>query len=280
VGLEILYESDGRAVPPKLTEQFVVFAHDIRSEVFFRIIDWAYSLALDAIKAGKWTVELSIKYLEKALKIIWWLIDTLRSGTSLNLQETGHQLYLHVYDSQGRHVGLNYESDQIEVGIVGANYFELEGLTLIALPSEITDFRYVVDAREAKSFTETYTLAVSTLKDGFAVSEETRTETIRQGEKQEHSVQVSSDGKSIWIDRPWWDMYGLWLLSGALVVIIGSGVVIYRTKVGKNLRGLRIPKGKRRRRKKGRPEVLGVISGPRIIEVASAPRILEIKEEE
>lgn len=36
-----------------------------------------------------------------------------KEGTLVYLQETEHKLYLHVYDSQGRHVGMNYELGEI-----------------------------------------------------------------------------------------------------------------------------------------------------------------------
>jgi len=56
------------------------------------------------------------------------------SGTVVMLTETQHRLYLHIYDENNSHIGLNYETGIIETQIPGSSYYDFNNGTAIVLP--------------------------------------------------------------------------------------------------------------------------------------------------
>lgn len=115
------------------------------------------------------------------------------SETVISLNEASHKLYLHVYDNMGRHVGVNYETNQVEVDIPGSYYIDLGKEIRIMIPLNITSFRYIVDGKYASEPVENYSITITTIKDGSVTSNIKKNNTIKQGEKQEFSVSVSPD---------------------------------------------------------------------------------------
>jgi hypothetical protein len=86
--------------------------------------------------------------------------SSLETTSAVILQESGSKLYLHVYDNQGRHVGLSENTGLIEINIPGASYFDFGKSIVIGLPGNIQNFRYSVDAANAQQSTEDYTITV------------------------------------------------------------------------------------------------------------------------
>ncbi|MGQ9469794.1 MAG: right-handed parallel beta-helix repeat-containing protein, partial [Nitrososphaerales archaeon] len=165
------------------------------------------------------------------------LLSFFQDGTSLTLQETGHKLYLHIYDVQGRHVGMNHKSGKVEVEIRGANYIDLGNVIAILLPPDVTEFRYVVDGTHALKQSEGYNVTVSLLKGGAIVSEVVRSGTINQGGEKGYNVQVLSDQAEINIKEMVPQSFQvrnelLSLMAFALFVI---ALFFLRLKVGKRL---------------------------------------------
>jgi hypothetical protein len=115
----------------------------------------------------------------------------LEDETLIKLSEKGHKLYLHVYDSQGRHVGIN--QTQVEIGIEEAIYVDFGQEIRIILPSTVTQFKYVVDASQATEEKELYNITITTFKNWNITSTITDERSVNKGEKQEFSVRVLED---------------------------------------------------------------------------------------
>jgi hypothetical protein len=194
-------------------------------------------------------------------------------GSTVSLEETGHKLYLHVYDSEGRHVGLDYETKTLEVNIPGAAYYDSDTTTIVFLPLETTAFRYVVDAKYATSETENYSVTLSGLREGLVASEITQQGTIRQEEKQGHEVEVAGDGKDIRLDRPWWDRYQPWLMYSAIALIAGGLLAAHAIRRRTTFSRQAGPRVKEIRSTAGGPRVKS------IHETGTKPRVLKVEEE-
>jgi hypothetical protein len=104
-------------------------------------------------------------------------------GQTIQLTETQKHLYLHVYDAQGNHVGLNYVTNQTELGIPGSFYFDdMNGTITVALPST-DEVKIVVDAAYAQDPLESYNVTVAK-KTGQGTSAQTYSNSIMAGENQ------------------------------------------------------------------------------------------------
>jgi hypothetical protein len=125
--------------------------------------------------------------------------------TEVRLQETGHKLYLHVYDDLNRHVGYNRETGQVEIGIPGSQYYDHQnGTIVISLPSGVFISSVRVDAGDAKEPREEYSLVVSTV-DGMQVVDRKEVRgVIDKGRVVEYRVEASSDGKVMVVTPPPW----------------------------------------------------------------------------
>jgi len=122
------------------------------------------------------------------------------SGTSITLQESQHHLYLHVYDSQGRHVGLNHTNNETEIGVPDAYYFDdSNGTITIILPTYNSSFLTVVDAVFAQETIETYNLTITTSNNGQAIDHVSIQETIQKGTQTEYNIEISPSGTIITI---------------------------------------------------------------------------------
>ena len=117
----------------------------------------------------------------------YWQVALNQIGTKVSMKETQGQqkLYLHVYDSSGLHVGLNYATNKIEMQIPGSYYTDFSNTITIFLPENVSSFYYVVDAKYAESPTESYTLTTSQLNGSSLVYSMTSSRTIEQNQKQQ-----------------------------------------------------------------------------------------------
>jgi hypothetical protein len=155
----------------------------------------------------------------------------LNDETLIKLSEKGHKLYLHVYDSQGRHVGMN--QTQIEIEIEGAVYLDFGQVIEIILPSTVTQFRYVIDANQATEGKESYNISITTFKNGNIASTVTEERSINKGEKQEFSVRILEDGA---IQRtpisPQFNPWSMFIVIGiiSLLVLVTISILILRKR--------------------------------------------------
>lgn len=98
----------------------------------------------------------------------------------IKLDHPEHQLYPHVYDSQGNHVGydpslIEYSRTQIACEINGSEYIDYgNGTKIIDIPSGMGEFTFMVDGSKMEEDSEAYTLTYSFFTDG----EVTFTETV------------------------------------------------------------------------------------------------------
>lgn len=82
------------------------------------------------------------------------------------LTEKGQKLYLNVYDSEERRVGFDNSSDSTIIEIPGAYYNHGSNWALIMLPLDISDFRCLIDTRNAHGIIEEYDLTIASIKNG------------------------------------------------------------------------------------------------------------------
>ncbi|MHA1621588.1 MAG: C39 family peptidase [Candidatus Heimdallarchaeaceae archaeon] len=147
----------------------------------------------------------SIKWV-KLKNELYTIINAVRTrpqvleGVILTLQESQHKLFIHVYDSKGRHTGFNHEKNQIDEEIPGSRYYDLNRTITIILPTNVTSFHYVVDAKYVSISKENYTIVVTNLRNGTLTSELRKDGVIKQNEKQEFSVRISPDARKVEIE--------------------------------------------------------------------------------
>jgi len=153
-------------------------------------------------------------------------------GSALVLQESSHKLYLHLYDSQNRHVGINQNAKEIDLEIPGTTYFDYGGRIIIILPNSTTKFKTVVDASFANETHEAYNLTIATFKSGEIVDQRVINASIKQNEKVEYQIDISSDGKlsvTPLILQP----LQLYLYVGVFVIIVLIVGIAYVIKMRK-----------------------------------------------
>jgi hypothetical protein len=124
-------------------------------------------------------------------------ISLFQNGIEITLEEPGHKLYLHVYDNLGRHVGINYERGKIETEIPNSSYIDLDNAIIIMLPLNLTNFRFLVDAKYATKPIESYSLMIQVYKEGNLVSSTSLSSQININTKKEYSLQLTGDLKPI-----------------------------------------------------------------------------------
>jgi hypothetical protein len=145
------------------------------------------------------------------------------SGTVVMLTETQHRLYFHIYDENGRHVGLNYETGTIETQIPSCSYYDFNNGTAIVMPLNMTNFRVEVDAKYAQEENENYELTVITVREYEAIDKKSITSSITKEAKRTYNVQISQQGETVIVQKeepiPWWIQHQLWILTGAIVAV-------------------------------------------------------------
>lgn len=121
-----------------------------------------------------------------------------KSAQSAKLKENHHHLFLHVYDPQGRHVGLNYVTGQIELEIPDSYYRDDGNGSIIIVVPHIFDLMIVVDAAYAEDPLESFDLTV-TIKTDLGVFSETCSGNIIAGESHTFRTQVSEAGLELYL---------------------------------------------------------------------------------
>jgi hypothetical protein len=119
-------------------------------------------------------------------------------GTTAMLAEQQQHLFLHIYDEQGNHVGLNYSTNQIELGIPECDYYDDGNGTIIMVVPQIMNLRIVVDARYAEHPVESYNLTV-TLSTDVGFYSTTETLNITAGQRQTFTTVASQNGLTLYV---------------------------------------------------------------------------------
>jgi hypothetical protein len=112
-------------------------------------------------------------------------------GTKAELSEKQNHLYLHVYDVQGRHVGLDYTTTRTELGIPGSYYYDDNNGTIMIVLPQIINLAIVVDAKYAEEPVESYNLTV-TLSTDIGDYVQAYSGNITVGKSQEFTTNVSA----------------------------------------------------------------------------------------
>jgi branched-chain amino acid transport system substrate-binding protein len=102
------------------------------------------------------------------------------TGQSIQMTEQQKHLYLHVYDSQANHVGLNYITNQTELEIPGAFYFDDTNGTITIGLSQTEQMKIIVDAAYAEDPIEMYNVTISA-KTNQGVTTQTYSNDIASG---------------------------------------------------------------------------------------------------
>jgi len=114
--------------------------------------------------------------------------------TTLVLLHPGHELYLHVYDSAGRHVGFNASSPyrtMLDTGIPGAMYEDFRnGTKVLLLPGGLEDFRVVVGGQYMEEGEESYTLSLTVIRSGLITSTQSLEGVIRRNTTHSTPIEI------------------------------------------------------------------------------------------
>lgn len=117
----------------------------------------------------------------------------------ITLEESGHKLYIRVYDNQSRFTGFDPETNSIKVGIPNSYYFDLEDKVMIVLPGEVKIEKIVVDASKAKETIEEYKLAVVIFKEGKQIDSAFVQSSIKRGEVKDYTIEEIKAPKASWL---------------------------------------------------------------------------------
>lgn len=188
----------------------------------------------------QWLTELTYEVLEKTVYAIGAAFYILAKQalekqvperTGVSLQEPLHKLYLLVFDSSGRYVGFDRTKGELVNQIPGASYSDLGNSIVILLPPGVSEYRYIVDARDAQEPKETYRLVLSSFGGGEAAM--ITESSIAKGTQQEHSVVISPVDNVISVDpnsfERFWSEYKLTAMSAlitALLVLVSSEIIL------------------------------------------------------
>jgi len=125
-----------------------------------------------------------------------YIAATKPKSTTIKITHPGHELFLNVYDSTGRHIGYDPENPTrlgIDAEIDGALYLDMEnGTKIIILPEELEEFEVVVDGRFMEEPEEPYELTYTIGEGDELIFEETLEATIEEGTSHSMPVQVTS----------------------------------------------------------------------------------------
>ena len=236
------------------------------------------SMASDIVDA----VELTIKSLrnpaEESIEVVFSdsaLPST--TGSVISIGESGvHKLYLHVYDDQNRHVGIDHQSGSVDLQIPGARYGDSSDGIVIALPADVTSFRAVVDALDAEQMSESYNLTLATVSNGQVSDIRTTPASINKGDSTDYQVLVAPDeGHGFVNPSPLtviWYTERLGILGVILACLLIVAVLATRKRQRRLSRESR-PRVKEIRSTAGKPMVKS------IQEDRKKPRVLRVEEE-
>jgi parallel beta-helix repeat protein len=149
------------------------------------------------------------------------------NGVSIILKETEHHLYLHAYDSQGRHVGLNYSNNRTEIDVPDAYYFDnLNGTITVILPSWNSSCRAVVDATFAQDAKESYNLTITTEGDGQTIDQKLIQAIIENGTRNEYNITISQSGTLLSVP----EFHSLLILSVFMTATLSAAFVFKKKR--------------------------------------------------
>ncbi|MDD1778335.1 MAG: right-handed parallel beta-helix repeat-containing protein, partial [Candidatus Helarchaeota archaeon] len=117
------------------------------------------------------------------------------AGSMAQMSIDSPNLDLHVYDDQGRHVGMNYEVNQTEIEIPGAYYSGdvRFGTEWIYIPPDVINYYVIVDGRNAEFPIESYNLTITTMTIQNLTAQVSYIETIQAGDTAVWTTQISPD---------------------------------------------------------------------------------------
>ncbi len=142
------------------------------------------------VKADEWDVDRpgDQRYVEASYSVTI-------AGSLNSLQLPTPDLDLHIYDNEGRHVGVNYSTGEIEILIPGASYSGdfVTGTEWIYVPYNVTEYYVVVDARDAHYPEEEYQLTITTYVPEVGVLQSVQNETILAGESNYWVPEISNE---------------------------------------------------------------------------------------
>jgi len=120
-------------------------------------------------------------------------------ATKAKLTEDKKHLYLHAYDKQGNHIGLDYTSGQIELGIPESYYYDDGSGTITLVVPQIIDLQLLVDAEYAEEPIESYNLTVTTNSDAGSYLQ-TYSGNIAVGDKHTFTTEASETSLTLYLD--------------------------------------------------------------------------------
>jgi len=126
----------------------------------------------------------------------WWffinvyvpLVDDEARQIQVKLEHPAYQLYLHVYDDAGNHLGydpsiLPYSREQVDRGINGSDYVDYGNGTKVAyIPADAGSLRFTVDGSHMEGDSESYTLTYVLIEGSETVWSQTYEGTIHSNE--------------------------------------------------------------------------------------------------
>ena len=122
---------------------------------------------------------------------------------SLILQHEGNELYLHVYDSEGRHIGYNSSNPSktmIDSYIPNSLYLDFgNGTDTIIIPAEVINFEIEVDGAYMEEAEESYSLFIDYIKENEVIFEHRIDNSITLNSS--HSMSVEASGQELTISE-------------------------------------------------------------------------------
>jgi len=179
----------------------------------------------------------------------WWsFISTYTSYVSTRtarrleatLKHSGHQLYLHIYDEEGNHLGyepslLPDSREQVERGINGSDYADYGNGTKVAyVPADAGSFTFTVDGSRMEEDSEPYTLTYTLFEGVETIWSQTYEGTINLNEL--HITPVAATEDTITIGDTTFqgreeETYAAWIagLEAPAVVYAGASFTVELT---------------------------------------------------
>ncbi len=132
--------------------------------------------------------------------------------TALTLLHPAHELYPHVYDTHGRHVGYNpsiadHNRNQIEIGIPNSFYIDYRnGTKAILLPPSVVDFEFVVDGTSMEEAKEPYTINTATIREAEIIDSTTIEAVIQEDTTHTRNITIEKGALNISENVVNWEM--------------------------------------------------------------------------
>ena len=123
--------------------------------------------------------------------------------TTIVLNHAGHELFLNVYDSAGRHVGVDAGTvlasrEQLDVGIPGALYLDYRnGTAIVAVSGSLNSFRIEVNGAYMQESSEPFTIALAQITNGVLASTKTVQGSINRNTVVDSSVTLTNGTFSV-----------------------------------------------------------------------------------